>query len=142
MSKKNTGSYYTPNYLAEFVASRLFAHFKYYQTTLRILEPSVGDGSFIKAIQNLKKIRKSKIQLTAIEINADELAKAKQSWSLRKSEFIKKDFLNFSNKKKYSVILGNPPYIKKNRLTDSQIEKCKEIHFAENLSEKSVKNLC
>lgn len=141
MSKKNTGSYYTPNYLAEFVVSRVITHFKYYQTTLPILEPSVGDGSFIKAIQNFKNIKKSIIELTAVENNSEELSKAKHICTLRNSEFIHKDFLFFSNQKKYMAILGNPPYIKKPRLTKKQIPKCKKIHSKENLSEKSVKNL-
>jgi adenine-specific DNA-methyltransferase len=141
MSKKNTGSYYTPNYLAEFVVSRVLAHFKDTKKTIQMLEPSVGDGSFIKAIRKNESSKKLLIELTAIEIDGKELAKAKRLWKLPNSKFTKQDFLHFTSQKKFSVILGNPPYIKKNRLTDTQIEKCKEIHFAENLSEKSVKNI-
>ncbi len=141
MNKKNTGSYYTPNYLAEFVACRVLAHFKDKKNTLQILEPSVGDGSFIKAIKKTENFKKLSLDLTAIEINGKELSKAKRLWKLPNAEFIKQDFLDFSSQKKYSAILGNPPYIKKNRLTASQFEKCKEIHLAENLSEKSVKNI-
>lgn len=140
MSKKNTGSYYTPNYLAEFVANRVLAHFKDAKNTLQILEPSVGDGSFIKAIKNAVNSNLS-LELTAIEIDGNELAKAKRLWKLQNSKFTKQDFLQFTSYKRFSAILGNPPYIKKNLLTDTQIEKCKEIHSVENLSEKSVKNI-
>ena len=141
MSKKNTGSYYTPNYLAEFVANRVFAHFKDGKNTLQILEPSVGDGSFIRAIRKNENSKNLSLELTAIEIDGKELAKAKRIWKLPNSKFTKLDFLNFTSQKKFSAILGNPPYIKKNWLTASQFEKCKEIHLAENLSEKSVKNI-
>lgn len=139
--KKLTGSYYTPDYLAEFVTSRVLAHFKNRKTALQILEPSVGDGSFIKAIEKNELLKKSQIKLTAIEKNGDELVKAEGICKLSNSEFIRQDFLEYDTKKRFSVILGNPPYIKKNRLADSQLTKCREIHFAENLSEKSVKNL-
>jgi len=141
MNKKNTGSYYTPNYLAEFVVNRVFANFTGRKTTLQILEPSVGDGSFVKAIEKNELLKKSQIKLTAIEKNGDELIKGESICKLASSEFIKQDFLKYDTEKRFSIILGNPPYIKKNRLTNSQLTKCREIHFAENLSEKSVKNL-
>lgn len=138
--KKLTGSYYTPDYLAEFVAVRVLSHFKDRKTTFQILEPSVGDGSFIKAIEKTKHL-KSKIKLTAIEKDGDELAKAENISELLKTEFIEQDFLEYNSDKLFSAILGNPPYIKKNFLSTSQLEKCKEIHLAEELTEKSVKNL-
>lgn len=141
MSKKNTGSYYTPNYLAEFVTSRVLTHFKDRKTNIQILEPSVGDGSFIKSVEKAEYLKKSKIELTAIEINESELLKAEKDYKLSISEFINQDFLDYNLEKRFCVVLGNPPYIKKNRLTTSQLEKCREIHLAENLSEKSVKNL-
>lgn len=140
MSKKNTGSYYTPNYLAEFVVSRVLTHFKNKKTTLEILEPSVGDGSFIKAIE-VTNTRKLKIELSAIEINGSELSKAEKKCRLLESKFIEQDFLKYNSEKRFSAILGNPPYIKKNRLTVLQLEGCRKIHLAEKLSEKSVKNL-
>lgn len=140
MNKKNTGSYYTPDYLANFVTYRVLAHFEDRKTNFQILEPSVGDGSFIKAIEKIENL-KSKGRLTAIEKNGDELAKAKKISESLKSEFIEQDFLEYDSEKRFSVILGNPPYIKKNFLTPAQLKKCKEIHLAEELTEKSVKNL-
>lgn len=139
--KKLTGSYYTPNYLAEFVANRVLAHFKNEKNTLQILEPSVGDGSFVRAIRKNENSKNLSLELTAIEIDGKELAKAKRIWKLPDAKFTKRDFLQFTSRKKFSAILGNPPYIRKSRLTPSQFEKCKEIHSAENLSERSVKNI-
>ncbi len=136
-NKKHTGSYYTPQYLADFISKRVQTFFEN-RTHLSILEPSVGDGAFIESFN--RNFAKS-INLTALDINLTELEKAKEKWNNKKSRFEVIDFLEFENKSKYSAIIGNPPYIKKNLLTEKQIETCKLIHKSENLSETSVKNI-
>ena len=135
--KKNTGSYYTPEYLADFISKRVLSHFED-RSQLSILEPSVGDGAFVEEFAKNKTIN---IRLTALDINELELNKASEKWNGKNSEFIKIDFLDFLDNKKYSAIIGNPPYVKKNRLSLKQIELSKEIHLQEKLSEASVKNI-
>jgi len=49
-NKKNTGSYYTPSYLASFISKRVLTHFEN-RTRMSILEPSVGDGAFISELE-------------------------------------------------------------------------------------------
>jgi len=137
MDKKNTGSYYTPPYLADFISKRVFSHFEG-RTRISILEPSVGDGAFVDEFNKNKNIS---INLTALDINQDELKKASDKWNKKTSSFVKTDFLEFSNTKKYSAIVGNPPYVKKNRLTAKQIRLSKQIHLNEKLTETSVKNI-
>jgi adenine-specific DNA-methyltransferase len=136
-NKKNTGSFYTPSYLASFISKRVLSHFEN-GTRISILEPSVGDGAFV---DELSKIKNLEILLTALDINKDELNKASLKWNSKKSSFLKTDFLEYSTNTKYSVIIGNPPYVKKSILTQKQIELSKEIHFNENLTEASVKNI-
>ncbi|MHB9140472.1 MAG: Eco57I restriction-modification methylase domain-containing protein [Paludibacter sp.] len=136
MDKKNTGSYYTPSYLASFITKRVLSFCN--RTSLSILEPSVGDGAFIEEINKIKKLR---VSLTALDINEEELQKAATKWNKKKATFERIDFLEYTNNSKYSLIIGNPPYVKKNRLTSKQIDLCKEIHNAEGLSETSVKNI-
>ncbi len=135
-SKKYTGSYYTPAYLADFVSKRVLIHFDS-RTRISVLEPSVGDGAFLQVLNQTRNIS---INLTALDINFEELKKAEGKWSSN-GLFLNKDFLEFEPNSKFSVILGNPPYIKKNRLTKEQIESSKSIHKKESLSEKSVKNI-
>ena len=51
--KKNTGSFYTPDYLSNFVIKRAFNAIKSQKSDskkITILEPSAGDGSFIDAV--------------------------------------------------------------------------------------------
>jgi len=136
MDKKNTGSYYTPSYLASFITKRVLTFCD--KTCLSILEPSVGDGAFIEEIDKVNQLR---ISLTALDINEGELLKAASKWNKKHAIFKKIDFLEFKNSSKYSLIIGNPPYVKKNRLSSNQIDLCKDIHKAEGLSEVSVKNI-
>jgi adenine-specific DNA-methyltransferase len=137
LSKKNTGSYYTPSYLAGFISKRALSHFEI-RTSISILEPSVGDGSFL---EELEKLKDYSIKLTAIDININELEKASNKWDRKSSTFINIDFLEYSTSQKFSAIIGNPPYIRKSRLTKKQIKLFKEVHIKENLTEASAKNI-
>ncbi len=136
INQKQTGSYYTPSYLASFITKRVLSFCN--KTSLSILEPSVGDGAFINEIDKIKQL---KVSLTALDINEEELQKAALKWNKSKAIFDKIDFLEYSSNSKYSLIIGNPPYVKKSRLSNKQIDLCKEIHLAEGLTEKSVKNI-
>jgi adenine-specific DNA-methyltransferase len=140
MSKKNTGSYYTPSYLADFITTRVLTHFEG-QKRVSVLEPSVGNGIFLEAIKKNQSIINYSIKVTALDINGNELTKAKDSWGDNASSFIESDFLDYSPQNKFSLVIGNPPYIKRNRLSPSQLDKCRELHSSENLSEVSVKNI-
>jgi adenine-specific DNA-methyltransferase len=137
MNRKDTGSYYTPSYLAEFISKRVLSHFGN-RTRMSILEPSVGDGAFISELEKEKNIN---INLTALDINKVELKTASVKWSRKTASFIETDFLEFSTTKQYSAIVGNPPYVKKNILSSKQIELSKKIHSNEKLTEASVKNI-
>lgn len=136
-NKKNTGSYYTPSYLASFISKRVLAHFEN-RTRISILEPSVGDGAFISELEKEEKIN---INITALDINKVELKTASKKWSKKTASFVKTDFLEYLATKKYSAVIGNPPYVKKGILTKNQIAISKEIHSNENLTEASVKNI-
>jgi adenine-specific DNA-methyltransferase len=137
MDKKQTGSYYTPEYLAGFISKKVLSFFED-KPSISILEPSVGDGSFISEFNKNELLS---IKLSALDINKDELKKASIKWSRKNANFQEIDFLDFTSKTKFSAVIGNPPYIKKTLLSEKQIETCKEIHKNENLSEKSVKNI-
>lgn len=135
-SKKHTGSYYTPDYLARFISKRVLAFFEGRQH-VSILEPSVGDGSFIEELNNSK----ISISFTGVDIDNVELKLAQDKWQGSKSSFINNDFLLFNTSKKFSAVIGNPPYVKKSLLRKEQVEIAKEIHINEGLSEISVKNI-
>lgn len=136
-NQKQTGSYYTPQYLASFISKRVLSHFEN-RTRISILEPSVGDGAFISELAQEENIN---INLTALDINKAELNTASEKWNKKTASFLETDFLVYSTAKQYSAVIGNPPYVKKNILTSKQIELSKEIHSNEDLTEASVKNI-
>lgn len=135
--KKNTGSYYTPSFLADFVSKRVLTYFEN-RKRVSILEPSVGDGAFV---DSLKSFQDLSIKLDAVDINAKELKKAAIRWKKKNSNFKEIDFLKFNSERSYSAVIGNPPYVKKNILSDDQIEMSKEIHKQAKLSEATSKNI-
>lgn len=144
--KKYTGSYYTPDKITHFIINRLKGVLSTYQTEISVLEPSVGDGAFLKKIYELDLFGgKTNIRFKAIDINQNELNKAQETLtdSSYFKSFICQDFLEHSKNEqdKYNLIIGNPPYIKKHFLTDNQIELCQEIHREAGLSNNTIKNI-
>lgn len=145
MDKKKSGSYYTPQRLADFVANYCLSKINN-KKTISILEPSVGDGAFIKAISKSHELKKFKtIKSTIVEKENDELQKAinLEINSKINLESNNLDYLKFhyKNTESYNLIIGNPPYVKKNHLTDGQKDLAKLIHSEKNLSDKSINNI-
>lgn len=125
--QKLRGAYYTPLSLAE----KIVEYFKDDDSIKTVLEPSCGDGVFFEALKNLCLIQKIK-QLDGIEIEKDEVVKLKEKVSAFKNINIQHfDFFTFykenSDSKKYDLILGNPPYIRYQYLTESQRNEMSEI---------------
>jgi adenine-specific DNA-methyltransferase len=154
--KKEKGSYYTPQLLADFMVYHLFDKRNFlFSKEVSILEPSAGDGIFFKSILSKQNFTgrsefklPNKINILAIERENEELAKVESyatplRTSKRKIEFLNCDYLDFqlNNTKKFDLIIGNPPYIKSNHLTDDQIKSCLEIHKRAGLSDKKIKNI-
>jgi adenine-specific DNA-methyltransferase len=137
MNKKNTGSYYTPEYLARFITDRVFNSIGN-EIEVSVLEPSAGDGAFISELANKTDIL---IKLYATDINEHELQIAKNKWNRKSASFIHTDFLNFEPKQKFSLVIGNPPYVKKNLMSQEQIDICNEIHQTEFSSTTTIKNI-
>lgn len=146
--QKSTGSYYSPTSLSRFITGYVAHHFKDL-ANLSILEPSVGDGSFVKAYNETQFPRTIKnFTFTAIDKIKPVLKKAeKAAFSNRKTRckysFTNVDFLKFQAglRRRFHLIIGNPPYISKKFLNKTQIALCEEIHHSANLSDSSAKNI-
>lgn len=133
MNQKNTGAYYTPKILSDFLADHIMK--KYIaDIDLSILEPSCGDGKFIQSFfENLNSEKQYNVNIDILDINNTELEKAKEFVPNRKNfiaNYYCQDYLKFflDNNKSYSLIIGNPPYIKKGNLKKEQIEICELVH--------------
>jgi len=147
-TKKRTGAYYTPDYLARFIFNNL-ANYLPGNDKISILEPSVGDGSFVRAFNNTVFPESVKsFEFTGIDLIESELLKAQalaNSHSKINTSYVFKsiDFLDeqATLKAGYQLIVGNPPYISKNLLEKHQIAHCEKIHSDAGLSQPTVKNI-
>ncbi|HRH48674.1 MAG TPA: N-6 DNA methylase [Panacibacter sp.] len=141
---KINGAFYTPQGVADFMVDRIKALLGD-RNTLKILEPSAGDGIFIGSL--VKNVSLQNKSIYAIEKSSRELNKIRKkflSTNVNQFTLIKADFLNVHKSlvtESFDLIIGNPPYIKKNLLKAKQRILGQEIHD-EILSTKfSLKNL-
>ena len=106
---KSIGQIFTPSHIAEFMVNNLinFIHdSNRTPNSLKILEPSVGEGVFIEYIQNYFS-----------DITAYEMDRSLKKNLLEKYPDVKFRFDNFlgsSMNEHYDVIIGNPPYLGQN----------------------------
>ena len=141
-SQKLRGGYYTPHDLAMFLSKWVVKD----KDVSSILEPSAGDGVFVDCLMNISKI----LNVTAIEIVEEEskkiLSKTKISDSFK---VINTDFYNFYESHisednndclKYDAVLGNPPYIRYQYLSEEQREFQSEILKRNNIKPNKLIN--
>ena len=120
--QKLRGAYYTPLQLANAMVG-LFAP----ENIHTVLEPSSGDGVFLDSLKQLGLINQI-ASVDAVEIEPDEAQKVEKNYSnYQNVHVLNEDFLEFysrmiSGKKQYDLILGNPPYIRYQYLTEAQRE--------------------
>ncbi|MEK5141424.1 MULTISPECIES: class I SAM-dependent methyltransferase [Paenibacillus] len=116
-NEKLRGGYYTPKLLTDFIARWGFNG----RYPISVLEPSCGDGNFIESLSKID----GDFHCIGIEINNEELEKAKNR-ILNHNNFklINTDFYMFYeemvNKQQFDLIIGNPPYIRYQYLTEQQ----------------------
>lgn len=119
--QKLRGAYYTPLQLANAMVSLVASH-----DITNVLEPSCGDGVFLDSLASLN-LLDSIPGVTAVEIEDDEVEKVSNKYRDKKNvHVLNEDFLDFYQrvygKETYDLILGNPPYIRYQYLTEEQRE--------------------
>lgn len=142
LDKKLKGSFYTPKIIADFLVDYLSK--KLICQNLNVLEPSSGDGIFVQSIYNHKTLSEDIKKVVAVEREEKELEKVRAITKSRTLKTIHSDFLEFqnNNKQKFDLVIGNPPYIKKNLLAETQISHCENIHkLFPALSGNKIKNI-
>lgn len=109
---KLRGGYYTPTEIAKFLSRWVLS-----RKPKTLLEPSCGDGAFIRALDGL---HQHNLALTAVERQPEEAMKssaAAASLKRVKAEIINEDFLVWAERQLnqgavYDAVTGNPPYIR------------------------------
>lgn len=120
-SKKLRGAYYTPLTLANAMIN-LVAH----ESIDSVLEPSCGDGVFLDSMAQLGLLERTE-SIDAVEIETSETEKLAQRYKESEGVHIfNEDFFDFYartvNNKQFDLIIGNPPYIRYQYLTEAQRE--------------------
>jgi adenine-specific DNA-methyltransferase len=142
-NKKQTGSYYTPKTISEFIVNYLSKKTSL-MCSISILEPSAGDGSFVGAVFNDSAFCSKVTRLLAIEKNSVEAKKISQHTKSKALKIQCGDFLLFDKQysQKFDIVIGNPPYIKKKNLSEDQVKACEDIHQEmQVLSNSRIKNI-
>lgn len=146
--KKANGVYYTPEKLADYLVKYIYDRYNFNEE-IDILEPSCGDGVFLKSLLKYTKTKKNyKINIHIIEKDNDELSKAiklfKKNDSNNKTlSYYCGDYLDYSRNinKRYNLVIGNPPYIKRNLLNKNQIDISNNILKESEIEKTTVMNI-
>ena len=137
--QKLRGAYYTPLRLANAMVN-FFAP----KTIATVLEPSCGDGVFLASLEQ-SALMKNLQSITAVEIDAEEAAKVKKVYEHDgRFNIYNEDFFAFykriHDKRQFDLILGNPPYIRYQYLTEEQRELQAEILAAHGMKANKLIN--
>lgn len=136
-----TGAVYTPYEVA--IALTQISMQSLGQKKISVLEPSVGDGCFISSINE---IRGKGVVYEAVDINAkafEQIETRLPSSLLHQCTFNNRSFLAYAlenTDKKFDLIIGNPPFIRKNNFSESFKAEIKSTAAALNYPEKDLKN--
>ena len=145
---KANGVYYTPKKLADFLVKHLNENYEL-DETIDILEPSCGDGIFLDAILKCSNfVQKHRFNISIVEKNNNELKKAVKLFDSipdmnNKIDYFCGDYLEYheNNNKKYDLIIGNPPYIKRSLMSEDQIEVSNRILEKSGIDKPKVMNI-
>lgn len=128
---KLRGAYYTPYDLATSIVNKFISLSDY----KNVLEPSCGDGVFIDAI--IESGLRENTKITAVEINEEETTKLSVKYVNKSNiEIVHEDFFKFyleNISNSFDLILGNPPYIRYQYLTELQRDEMSKMLIHEGL---------
>ena len=128
-SQKLSGSYYTPEWIAEFVARWIFEY-----DVHTVLEPSCGDGVFFSALEKQTPLKK--VSMIGFDTDAEAIQKCRER-VFRKTfdtEFVYSDYLEWAinnlkldSPQTFDAAVGNPPFIRYQYLEKIQQERAQQL---------------
>ena len=141
---KLRGGFYTPAALVDLAIERVQALCPRPSETMRILEPTAGDGAFVRGLAR-SQLTAGSNRITAIEIMESEAAvcrDAAENLALD-VDVIHEDFLRWqlANQIAYDIALGNPPFVRFQFLTKESKQHAARINTELGLPEHRVSNL-
>ena len=134
INNKETGSYYTPYNLIHFMNRYLKSN---NQNFANVLEPSAGDGRFLSVLLSESE------SVKAIELFQEKVDNIINKYKCDSLIVQRSDFLDYAinSKDKYSLIIGNPPYISRKMMSESNIQKAKLLCESEKVDSAVMQNM-
>jgi adenine-specific DNA methylase len=140
-AEKLRGGFYTPDALVDFVLTRVRR--KGGKRRLRVLEPSAGDGAFIRGME---RVGLDCEHVTAVEIVADEAAKARAALTGTSlaGEVVQASALLWVLDREageYDITVGNLPFVRFQFISPSDRVAATKVVTTAGLSDSGVSNL-
>ncbi|EDY42923.1 Eco57I restriction-modification methylase domain-containing protein [Streptomyces sp. SPB074] len=140
---KLRGGFYSPDVLVE-LCIRRSAELLEGRSGLSVLEPSAGDGAFLRGIRR-SDVAACVERVEAVEIFAEEAAKAAdvlRSMDVR-GHVANENVLEWSQGRapEFDWVLANPPYVRFQFISDEDKQRAKEISSGLGATGSSVSNL-
>lgn len=131
---KKTGSYYTPPDVIRFMVEYLSVNG---QNFSKVLEPSAGDGRFIFELESIAD------SITVIEKFDEKVKLIRNLYPLENVKVLQDDFLDYatSSNEKYTLIIGNPPYINMKNMSTKDIDKARSLCIQQGVKKGIMQNL-
>ena len=114
--QESTAAYYTDPKTVQTLCQQLP---QIHKRTLKILEPSVGVGNILRQVIHYYKGLFDSIECDVFDINQHSLEiceifiqKEFSDFNNLKINYIYGDFLTYQLKKRYDLVVGNPPFMK------------------------------
>lgn len=138
-NQKSNGVVYTPKNLADFVAKKIINYFNNSNplpNSLRILDPSVGDGVLILSLlENLNLASFDNIEIFAFDIDDSGFLELKKvisdCYHNVDITLSNKDFLEYyvekNESERFDLIVANPPYVRNQVLGSEKSRKLSKI---------------
>lgn len=105
---KLRGGYYTPREVSDFLVRWTMP-----KSGDRVLEPSSGDGSFLRSLKDYADANRIvDLDVTAVELDANEAEKSSRYFDTFAGDFFTYYDEHIDGKKEFDVLLGNPPFIR------------------------------
>ncbi|MFJ7247284.1 Eco57I restriction-modification methylase domain-containing protein [Kitasatospora sp. NPDC098652] len=140
---KLRGGFYSPDVLVE-LCIRRSAELLDGRSELRVLEPSAGDGAFLRGIGRSDIARRVRT-VEAVEIFAEEAAKAAEALESTglPGRVVNQNVLQWSQGRDsdFDWVLANPPYVRFQFISDGDKQRAKEISSGLGTAGTSVSNL-
>lgn len=139
---KLRGGFYTPSALVDFVLHKVVGMQS--QETLRVLEPSAGDGAFIRGLARQKL---PGLEITAIELLTAEAGKAREELGRTgiDGEVLNQSALQWSadqeQAERYDIAIGNLPFVRFQFVSTADRLAAARIVAREKMSDRGVSNL-